>query len=85
MPEVDQESCSGCETCVEKCPVGAMQMIDDVAEVNQGRCIGCGVCAGACPVEAITLTKRPENTTVTYPEDLVALAKVAREERKMAS
>jgi NAD-dependent dihydropyrimidine dehydrogenase PreA subunit len=52
---VDQEACTGCGICVEKCHTGTMQLNDeDVADVGD-KCIGCGVCAYFCPEQAISL------------------------------
>lgn len=58
--EVDPDICTGCETCVEACQVGAMKFSEDdgVSTVDLNRCLGCGVCVAACPVEAIALLKK---------------------------
>jgi electron transport complex protein RnfB len=56
---VDEEECTGCEECVERCPVGAVSM-EDTAVVDRDRCLGCGLCAGACPSEAIILHLRED-------------------------
>ncbi len=56
MPaKVDRETCTGCETCVEACPVEAITMEDSVAKVNAEECTDCGTCVDECPVEAITM------------------------------
>ena len=56
MPaKVDPDTCTGCESCVESCPVEAIEMKDDVAVVDEETCTECGACVDACPVEAITL------------------------------
>jgi Pyruvate/2-oxoacid:ferredoxin oxidoreductase delta subunit len=56
---VDEESCTVCEVCVERCPVGAIT-IEQTAIVDRGKCLGCGVCAGACPTESIALRLRED-------------------------
>ena len=56
MPAVvDSKKCTGCESCVEACPLEAIEMKDDVAVVDEDTCSDCGACVDACPVEAITL------------------------------
>jgi len=52
---VNEEECIGCGTCVEKCPMETISLIDDIAKINSEKCIGCGVCAHHCPQEAIKL------------------------------
>jgi Pyruvate/2-oxoacid:ferredoxin oxidoreductase delta subunit/DNA-binding MarR family transcriptional regulator len=53
--QVDEDLCTGCETCVERCPLHFISMDGDVACVDSERCIGCGVCTVTCPADAITL------------------------------
>jgi len=68
--EVNQDECSGCETCLERCQMGALKMSEDqLAEINLDRCIGCGLCAAACPEEAIQLVPKPEALRRTPPEN----------------
>ncbi len=57
--EVDKDTCTSCETCVEKCPMDAIQM-KETAVVNKDRCIGCGVCVANCPSEAVHLHNKTE-------------------------
>ena len=47
--EVDTAECIGCENCIEKCPMEALSMKDDVAETDKKRCIGCGLCIRELP------------------------------------
>ena len=55
MPAVvDKETCTGCENCVEACPVDAIAMEDGIAVVSDA-CIDCGQCVDECPVDAIEM------------------------------
>ncbi len=53
MVVVKTDDCTGCETCVDACPVEAISMADDKAQINQDECTGCLTCIDECPVEAI--------------------------------
>lgn len=53
MVNVDKEACTGCETCIEACPLEAISMVDEKAVINQDDCTECGTCIGECPAEAI--------------------------------
>ncbi|MBN2563286.1 MAG: 4Fe-4S binding protein [Phycisphaerae bacterium] len=54
MPWVDQERCTGCATCVEECPTGAIALeAGDVAAIDDQTCIRCGTCHETCPEEAV--------------------------------
>lgn len=51
--------CTACETCIERCPMDALQMeTEALPQLNLDLCIGCGVCATGCPVEAIEMDQR---------------------------
>ncbi|MHA2358511.1 MAG: ATP-binding protein [Candidatus Heimdallarchaeaceae archaeon] len=54
---VNDELCTGCETCIERCQFEALEIIDGISSVND-RCVGCGVCALVCPEDALQLEKR---------------------------
>lgn len=54
MPWVNVELCNGCGTCVEECPVGAIELTaDGFAEIDEAECIRCGRCHDACPQQAV--------------------------------
>ena len=58
--QVDVQLCTACETCLERCQMGAISMETQTAVINQDRCIGCGLCVTTCPTEAITLELKPD-------------------------
>jgi len=65
---VNQDGCTGCGTCVEKCPMDAISLNDDTkAIVNPEICIGCGVCAHFCPENTIIL-QRGLRTVFALPQ-----------------
>ena len=63
---VDEERCTGCGTCLERCQVKAIDL-DDIAQVSD-LCIGCGLCVTTCPTEAMSLKIRVEQETVPADE-----------------
>ena len=57
--EVDQSLCVGCGLCVELCPYGAPELVQNEegrtkAKIIEALCHGCGTCAASCPQNAIT-------------------------------
>ncbi len=52
---IDDETCTKCKNCVERCRFDA---ISEAVEIKIDSCEGCGVCAYVCPVDAITMEKR---------------------------
>ena len=59
---VEEELCVGCEICLERCQMEAIEMVDSCAVIKRERCIGCGLCVSACAAGAIRfLAKQPED------------------------
>jgi uncharacterized protein (DUF362 family)/NAD-dependent dihydropyrimidine dehydrogenase PreA subunit len=54
-PRVNEDLCTACETCVEQCPVGALEMHGDLPQADVETCISCFCCQEICPEKAITL------------------------------
>lgn len=67
---VAEEICTGCGTCVQRCPFGAISVADGVCIVDPLRCAGCGQCAFVCPVEAMTLVRYEDGHEVDPPSDI---------------
>ena len=65
---IDREACTGCGTCVQRCPTDAIALNgDDLAERDEGACFGCGVCARFCPEGAISLKEGPRRVFIMPP------------------
>ncbi|MFP4040376.1 MAG: ferredoxin [Desulfosudaceae bacterium] len=53
---VDEAKCTGCEECVDNCPVEVFEMQDDKSvPVNADECLGCETCVEVCESDAITV------------------------------
>ncbi len=60
---VDEQACTGCEDCLERCFFDALEMDENerVARVRAERCMGCGLCQLACDPVAISMEEvRPQ-------------------------
>ncbi|MHB1419740.1 MAG: ATP-binding protein [Bacillota bacterium] len=59
VAEVDQDKCSGCQNCVERCNLNAIDMVKQgkkyKATVEEDNCYGCGVCVLKCDTGALKL------------------------------
>lgn len=49
----DAEGCTGCETCLEACPIDAIEMVDERPAFDYDACIRCYCCQELCPTTAI--------------------------------
>jgi H+/Na+-translocating ferredoxin:NAD+ oxidoreductase subunit B len=70
VAKVDEELCSGCAVCEERCPMDAIEIVDDVPVINEDRCIGCALCVTGCDTDAMELARREvvPQTPATMPE-----------------
>ena len=88
MPWIDEEMCTGCETCVDECVVGAISVRGHVASINDRECIRCGVCHGVCPDGAVRHDSElipPEvQANVSYVRRLLGHAYYANDRKKQA-
>jgi len=83
---IDEENCVGCGTCIDRCHVKAISLVDqqgpdEKARLDAGRCIGCGLCVSTCPNEALTLVVR-DDAPVPKPS-FSELGKTLTQERRV--
>ncbi len=82
VPVIDMEPCTGCESCVDICPMDALALDgNEKAAWNPTRCIGCGLCVSRCPAGAIRLERVPELQVAVPPETYSKLMTVIAYEK----
>jgi len=61
VPQVDEDSCNRCDTCIDHCPAKAISADeeDEYVSVDREKCIGCGVCVTTCKPHFVSLMRRP--------------------------
>jgi heterodisulfide reductase subunit A len=71
--EVDEDSCSGCKTCISLCPYKALMYdsVKKIVSVNEVLCRGCGVCVVTCPSAAIKARNFTDNQIVAEIQGLL--------------
>jgi ferredoxin len=52
---IDNDKCTGCETCVSECPASAITLEGEKAKVDKNICVDCETCVDVCPSEAISM------------------------------
>jgi electron transport complex protein RnfB len=67
--EVDEELCTGCEDCIERCQFNALKMEDDVCTVDRTFCFGCGLCITSCNSDALSLVQKTPEELSPPPRD----------------
>jgi UDP-glucose 4-epimerase len=72
---VDEDTCTGCEDCIDACVWNGNEMIDGIAHITD-RCLGCGRCVEACPNDAISISYNDSSNIDALIEELNALATV---------
>jgi len=85
VPEVEEDKCTGCGTCEDRCQINAIEVgTDGIALVNEGWCLGCGVCVHSCTSDALHLQLRHES--IMPPRNLRAMTlKILKEKKERRS
>jgi len=69
---IDRTLCTGCGTCLNTCPTGAISLDDDerIARIDLGLCSECLACLDVCPNYAIRLSRSSDLMPLT-PREIV--------------
>jgi len=67
--QVNTELCTGCGTCMDRCPTQAVKVTGAVASVDLTRCIGCGLCVPTCSENATLLVKKAQEVVPPRTEE----------------
>jgi formate hydrogenlyase subunit 6/NADH:ubiquinone oxidoreductase subunit I len=77
---VHQSGCTGCEICIQGCPVDSIELVpgplpenpqfNQTVEIDLARCIGCQNCSVDCPWETITMYEHDDAFTAWSTETL---------------
>lgn len=73
-PQIDENLCIACGTCIENCPVGAIEYnVRGRAEVQKEQCVGCQLCSNICRAIAIKMQYYDKATDKPLEESYVKL------------
>jgi len=61
---IDLDKCNGCGNCIEVCPFGLLEIVDDKVQVKEG-CNLCRACQEACTYDAILIEGAVEEVEVS--------------------
>jgi len=66
IAELNEENCTGCGTCEEKCHFGAIKLEEnkEIAVIDSEKCFGCGQCVYFCPSDALKLKLNKEKSHI---------------------
>jgi len=54
-PLIFSDNCTGCGSCVDICPVGALTINNGKSSLDKSKCIGCASCIAVCPSGALSV------------------------------
>ena len=81
--EVDEDLCTGCEACLDRCAFNAMTMMDGICEVDRAACYGCGLCIDSCEREVLSLVQKGPRELAPPPADDEAWRRVRAASRNL--
>ena len=69
--KINQDTCTGCQKCLESCRFHAIDAMDGKCQINEYACEGCGVCELVCPVQAVSMEDDVAGKQQLYISDCV--------------
>ncbi len=66
---MDEDLCTGCEDCIDRCQFNALKMDGDICVVDRTFCFGCGLCVTSCPSGALSLEQKNPEELVPPPQN----------------
>jgi len=85
MIYVDPDRCTGCGTCEDHCPTGAINLVQDVATIDASRCTQCEACFDVCPNGAIMVVTEPVAEQASVPSVRPASEIIRAESRPVSA
>ncbi len=84
---VDQAQCTGCEACIQFCPVDCIELVPGkeyvdmgrMVEIDLDRCIGCKLCAKHCPWDTIYMIDSAQSYEQANEWTLQTVVKLGKE------
>ncbi len=70
MIRIDEETCTGCNACIQYCPAGIIAEGPEIKEAVQKYCILCGHCVVACPSGAISVLGFEDCKVPSYSKEI---------------
>lgn len=88
---INQAGCTGCEACIQFCPVDCIEIVPgdkfvqhgQTVEVDLDRCIGCKMCAKYCPWDTIEMIASDEAYDVANEWTLKSVVKLGRQKENL--
>jgi len=72
--QIDENLCITCGTCIENCPVTAIEYnVRGRAEVQKEKCVGCKLCSNICRAMAIKMQYYDKSTNKPLEKDYIRL------------
>ena len=69
--QVNTDTCIGCGTCAERCPLSTITMDENNLPVIGNVCVRCGQCAYVCPTESRKLAALAAEDRFEIPNDMI--------------